>query len=191
MNCNCKSDIEARLLERFKGSAPTGQNHGVTISGYGFCIEGNTMTQRPYAEVTQSADMPKKSGGWTHKRSKLSMYFSYCPYCGAPVADQPPAATSTKDAEVFLKPMDTGSKSVVFRPTATGEAMEVSDSHGASDTLYRHLVRPEGWFYWHPSYWAGFSERKDREGRLWAAYGGPRHVIDDFGTLVPVEGGVA
>lgn len=97
MNCNCRSDIEAKLLERFKSEAPTGENHAVSISGYGFCIVGNEMTMRPYAEVTKSADMPKKAGGWSLKRSKLNMYFSYCPYCGAPVADQPPAAAHSAE----------------------------------------------------------------------------------------------
>lgn len=88
MNCNCRSDIEAKLLERFKSEQPTGENHAVSISGYGFCIVDNKMIMRPFAEVMKSADMPKKSGGWTLKRSKLNMYFSYCPFCGKPVVQQ-------------------------------------------------------------------------------------------------------
>ena len=97
MKCDCKSDIEAKLLERFKSQAPDGQNHAVALGGYGLCLEGNKMSYRPYVEVSTSADMPKKSGGWTLKRSKMNMFFRFCPFCGAPVADQPKEAADTAE----------------------------------------------------------------------------------------------
>lgn len=88
MTCNCRSELESKLLERFKSEAPTGQNHTVALSGYGFCIIDNKVIMRPFLEVTQTADMPKKAGGFSVKRTKLNMYFSYCPFCGKPVMDQ-------------------------------------------------------------------------------------------------------
>lgn len=38
--------------------------------------------------------------------------------------------------------------------------------------------------------WFGREERKDAQGRRWT-YWLPDHVVDDFGTLVPVTGGAA
>lgn len=88
MTCNCRSDIESKLLERFKSETPTWHNHAVTLSGYGFCIVEDKVITRPYAEVNRVADMPKKSGGYSVKRTKLNMYFTYCPFCGKPVVDK-------------------------------------------------------------------------------------------------------
>lgn len=190
MNCDCKSDIEARLLERFKESAPTGQNHGVTIAGYGFCIEGNKMTQRPYAEVTQSADMPKKTGGWTLKRSKVNMYFSYCPYCGAPVADQPPAANTTVEgASETLRHIDTTTARI---RTCAGDGLCWYDDHGYRLSMYRERFRPKDGDWemadWRPGQWSLYEDRTDSRGRSWHSHLGT-FVIDDFGALVLVEGG--
>ena len=94
MNCNCKADIEAKLLERFKSETPDGVDHSVSMSGYGFGIVGNKMITRPYAEVTRAAQMPRKAGGFTHKRTKLNMFFSYCPFCGTPVIDESETAST-------------------------------------------------------------------------------------------------
>lgn len=94
MNCNCKTDIEAQLLERFKGEQPEGVDHSVSMHGYGFCIVDNKMIMRPYTEVTRAAQLPRKAGGFSSKRSKLNMYFSYCPFCGNSVLGEPdPAQT--------------------------------------------------------------------------------------------------
>jgi hypothetical protein len=101
MNCNCKTEIEAKLLESFKSEAPDGVDHSVSMHGYGFCIVGNKMIMRPYTEVTRAAQMPRKAGGFTSKRTKLNMFFSYCPFCGTPVVSEPEAvrAGSTVVAE--------------------------------------------------------------------------------------------
>ena len=32
--------------------------------------------------VNQSVDIPRKSGGFKNTKPKLTMFFSYCPFCG-------------------------------------------------------------------------------------------------------------
>ena len=90
MNCDCKSDIEAKLLESFKGDTPDGVDHSVSMHGYGFCIVENKMVMRPYTEVTRAVQLPRKAGGFSTKRMKLNMFFSYCPFCGKPVIEENP-----------------------------------------------------------------------------------------------------
>lgn len=92
MKCGCKADIEAKLLEQLKGKTPTGSDHAVSLSNYGFVLLENRMTIRPYTVVNTSVTMPKKAGGFTQKRSTMNMFFSFCPYCGESVLGEPDAA---------------------------------------------------------------------------------------------------
>lgn len=89
MKCDCKTDIEAKLLEQLKGETPTGSAHAVSLSNYGFVLLENRMTIRPYTVVNTSVTMPKKAGGFTQKRSTMNMFFSFCPYCGKSVLGEP------------------------------------------------------------------------------------------------------
>ena len=82
MNCNCKQDVEARLTERFKEQTPTGTDHGTELQGYGFAMSSNAMQVRGFMNVRQSAMVPLKSGVPKLKTTTLSMFFSYCPFCG-------------------------------------------------------------------------------------------------------------
>ena len=86
MSCTCKSDIEAKLLARLKTSEPDGANHAAHLAGYGLRIVGNTIQTRPYMDVRQSVDVPKKAGGIKIIKPKMTISFSYCPFCGKPVA---------------------------------------------------------------------------------------------------------
>lgn len=85
MNCTCKTDIEAMLLDRFKAENPTALNHRVELKGYLFSIVGNTMVLKPSMAAECEAQMPAKGGGTKAKRSKLNMVFSFCPFCGEKV----------------------------------------------------------------------------------------------------------
>jgi len=82
MNCNCQKDIEAKLTERLKEQFPAGTDHGTELQGYGFAMSGNAMTVRGFMDVKQSAMVPLKSGVPKLKTTSLSMFFSYCPFCG-------------------------------------------------------------------------------------------------------------
>jgi len=90
MNCTCKSEIEEHLVERLKEKEPEGHHHAARLAGYGFCIVGNTLESRPYMDVIQSVDVPRKAGGFKNIKPKMCMYFSYCPFCGKPAADEKP-----------------------------------------------------------------------------------------------------
>lgn len=83
--CNCKSELEAALLERFKTNAPEATDHGVELAGYSFVIVANTMHSVPYMEVRTSAMHPLKKGGTRLKKGTTNMFFTYCPFCGKKV----------------------------------------------------------------------------------------------------------
>ena len=80
--CDCRKQIEAKLLEHFKANAPTAVDHEVELQGYGFAVVDNTMTMRPYAPYKASALFPLKRGGTKPKTRTGFMSFSFCPYCG-------------------------------------------------------------------------------------------------------------
>lgn len=80
--CNCKADIEAKLLERFKETTPTGTGHDAKLIGYAFGIVGNKMVLRPSTTYETSSVQPLKNGGTRLRKSRGIMVFSFCPYCG-------------------------------------------------------------------------------------------------------------
>ena len=82
MTCNCKSDIEKKLLENFKSSAPEAAGHDVELSGYGFVLGEGSMMFRGYMPYKASAEYQLKKGGVRNKKIEGSMFFSYCPFCG-------------------------------------------------------------------------------------------------------------
>lgn len=87
--CNCKSDIEARLLERFKTTSPEATDHGVTLQGYALVIVDNRMGSRPYMPFKTTASYPLKKGGSKVKVVSQNMMFNYCPFCGKSVTGDP------------------------------------------------------------------------------------------------------
>lgn len=84
MSCNCKSEIEAKLLDRFKQQAPDATDHKVRLTGYTLLL-GETITAAPYMEFEATANHPLKKGGFKEKRERQNMIFNYCPFCGASV----------------------------------------------------------------------------------------------------------
>lgn len=84
-NCTCKKDIEARLLDRFKASAPDATDHGVELQGYGLVVTDHALESRPYMPFKATANYPQKKGGSKVKTTTQSMMFNYCPFCGKSV----------------------------------------------------------------------------------------------------------
>lgn len=82
MNCNCKEELEAKLTARFKEQEPGATDHGAELQGYGFSMSGSAMTVRGFMDVKQSAMFTPKSGIPKLKKTSLSMFFSYCLFCG-------------------------------------------------------------------------------------------------------------
>lgn len=81
MNCTCKSDIEAKLLERFRQERPDVNKHEAELKGYGLVI-GETLESKGFMPLELTAEFPLKKGGFKRKTEKQSMFFNYCPFCG-------------------------------------------------------------------------------------------------------------
>lgn len=101
-------------------------------------------------------------------------------------------ALSAKDGILVLQPIE--------RSTARfddwGDTLVFGDANGAVVRYYQRRELPESWRggalerAWHPSHFAIYITRVDGRGRRWETSLG-KHVIDDFGDLVCVEGGEA
>ena len=82
MTCDCKTELEAKLTERFKAASPDSRDHKVTLEGYGFGIRDNTMVLQPYMNYKAFAFTPLKKGGEKPKKTIGNMVFTFCPFCG-------------------------------------------------------------------------------------------------------------
>lgn len=86
--CNCRKDIEARLLERFKLSAPDASDHGVELQGYALVIETAEVFSKPVMPYKTSATYPLKKGGTKLKSGTGNMILNYCPFCGVSLKEK-------------------------------------------------------------------------------------------------------
>lgn len=82
MSCNCKTELEAKLTERFKAASPDSRDHKVTLEGYCLGFRENTMFLQPYMSYSEFAFTPMKKGGEKPKKSIGNMIFTFCPFCG-------------------------------------------------------------------------------------------------------------
>ena len=80
--CDCKKDIEAKLLERFKLTAADASEHGVELQGYALVIEDSGLSSKPVMPYKMSATYPIKKGGTKLKSVTGNMILNYCPFCG-------------------------------------------------------------------------------------------------------------
>ena len=79
--CNCKADLEAKLLDRFKEQNPEASEHYVALQGYTLIL-GEKLEQKGYMGIRATARFPLKKGGTKEKAITQNMVFSYCPFCG-------------------------------------------------------------------------------------------------------------
>ena len=82
MACNCKTEIEQKLLTRFKEMSPEAQAHEVSLTGYAL-IFGGKLEQKGCMNIEAVADFPLRKGGMKRKTQLQNMVFTYCPFCGA------------------------------------------------------------------------------------------------------------
>lgn len=82
MNCNCRSELEEKLTERFKAAEPTLKHHVAELKGYGFGVVGNKMVITGCMPVEATAERTRKDGTTTVKKVRQTMVFSFCPFCG-------------------------------------------------------------------------------------------------------------
>jgi hypothetical protein len=82
MKCECKERIEAMLLDNFKLKDTDAKNHSAKLQGYGIAMTGNSLQMRAMMGVNLTANHTLKNGTHKVKTTKMSMFFSYCPFCG-------------------------------------------------------------------------------------------------------------
>lgn len=82
MICECKENIEAKLLERFKEQSPEATEHSLELQGYGIYMTADRLECKPYMPIEAQALYPLKKGGTKLKKTKQNMVFNYCPFCG-------------------------------------------------------------------------------------------------------------
>ena len=81
--CECKTELEAKLVERFRAKNPDATGHRATLEGYGLAIVGDTMKLMPYMPIKFGAGHEnKKTGLERWKNEKGTMTFRFCPFCG-------------------------------------------------------------------------------------------------------------
>lgn len=81
MACNCKKEIEEKLLNRFKEMSPEAEKHEVSLTGYAL-IFGDKLEQKGCMTIAATADFPLKKGGVKSKKQTQNMVFTFCPFCG-------------------------------------------------------------------------------------------------------------
>lgn len=79
--CNCRKDIEAKLLTRFKSTAPCATDHSASLTGYTLVL-GAAITEKGCMSIELTAKHPLKKGGVKSKTDRSQMIFTYCPFCG-------------------------------------------------------------------------------------------------------------
>lgn len=80
--CNCRNELEEKLLERFKQQAPDAKNHEASLKGYAFVVGDNSLRSVGCMPIELTADRPLKRGGYKPKTERMNMFFTYCPFCG-------------------------------------------------------------------------------------------------------------
>lgn len=82
MKCNCKTELEAKLKDRFAEKYPEATGHKAELLGYGLTVTDTGLDTAGVMDTKLTATFPLKKGGEKEKTIKHSMVFSYCPFCG-------------------------------------------------------------------------------------------------------------
>ena len=86
MKCDCRDNIEQKVLENFKTQNPDAQDVCVSMGGYGFQLVGNgmRMLQMMPCKITYTNTV-KKTGQQRTKQQTMNITGSYCMFCGKQV----------------------------------------------------------------------------------------------------------
>ncbi len=80
--CRCREDIEAKLLDRHKNNSPDSRFHTAELRGYGFVLTDAGMREVGQMPIELTSEAPLKKGGFKLKKESMSMFFTFCPFCG-------------------------------------------------------------------------------------------------------------
>lgn len=78
--CNCKEDLEAKLLAQYISAEPKARDHGAELKGYTF-VMGEKITVKGKMDIEYSASFTVK-GEFKKRKRTGTMIFTYCPFCG-------------------------------------------------------------------------------------------------------------
>lgn len=81
--CNCRKDIEAKLLEDIPTQLPAGhQRLSVSLEGYALMFGEGVMQSRQIMPIQVKYQAPTKAGVMKDKKQTMNMAASYCMFCG-------------------------------------------------------------------------------------------------------------
>lgn len=82
--CECKKEMEDKLLANFKEKAPGATGHAVELKGYTFTMHrgSNTLNEHPVMPLEASAQFTLKNGNTKMRRFKEKVLVNFCPFCG-------------------------------------------------------------------------------------------------------------
>lgn len=85
MQCDCRTRVEANILEHFKAQNPDATDHKVELKGYGITIGEKKLDLRAgMPAATSCMRTAKTTGRVSEKKSEITMFFPFCPFCGKP-----------------------------------------------------------------------------------------------------------
>lgn len=83
--CNCKKEMETKLLETIKKQRPDAALLKVELGGYSVIISGNKMDYRPTTPINISYLHTFKNGSQKTKKETMPFALKHCPFCGEAV----------------------------------------------------------------------------------------------------------
>jgi len=96
MTCNCKNDLEEKLLARFQDVSPEAIGHELSLTGYAFIL-GDKLEYKGCMKIEAVADFPLRKGGFKRKTQTQNMIFTFCPFCGVKYESEEVAALARAD----------------------------------------------------------------------------------------------
>lgn len=86
MHCDCRKDLEQKMLENFKLQNPDASNVNVSMDGYAFQLveNGMRMVNVMPCKITYTNTV-KKTGRQKDRQKTINITGNYCMFCGQPV----------------------------------------------------------------------------------------------------------
>nr|WP_067285789.1 hypothetical protein [Marinobacterium profundum] len=92
MNCECKTEFEAKLAERMKADLPEGHaDYKAELDNYTLGISDAGLRLEMIIPYKGRVQVPKKAGGLKTQKIDTWIKAAFCPFCGvatAPVAKE-------------------------------------------------------------------------------------------------------
>ena len=83
--CNCRQEMEEKLLEKVKEQKPNAEQLKVELGGYGMMLNGNKMEYRPVMPINIEYLHTFKNGNQKTKKDTMIFALKHCPFCGEEV----------------------------------------------------------------------------------------------------------